>query len=110
MDEFKQLIREIPDHTAVAVALIENIQRENLNPMEEARALRRLVEDFDMTHTTAAEAIGRSRVMVSNLLRLLELPDVVTAMLERRELGMGHARALLALDSVPFRMSSVLVA
>ena len=93
------IIREIPDHTAVAVALIENIQRENLNPMEEARALRLLVEDFDMTHTTAAEAIGRSRVMVSNLLRLLELPDVVTAMLERRELGMGHARALLALDS-----------
>ena len=71
-----------------------------LNPMEEARALWRLVEDFDMTHATAAEAVGRSRVMVSNLLRLLELPDQVIAMLERRELGMGHARALLALDSV----------
>jgi ParB family chromosome partitioning protein len=94
------IIRDIPDQAAVAMSLIENIQREDLNPMEEARALRRLVEDFDMTHTTAAVAVGRSRVMVSNLLRLLELPDQVIAMLERRELGMGHARALLALDSV----------
>ncbi len=93
------IIRDIPDQTAIAVSLIENIQREDLNPMEEARALRRLVEDFDMTHNSAAEAVGRSRVMVSNLLRLLELPDPVTAMLERRELGMGHARALLALES-----------
>ena len=94
------IVREIPDEAAVAMSLIENIQREDLNPMEEARALSRLVEDFDMTHATAAEAVGRSRVMVSNLLRLLELPDQVIAMLERRELGMGHARALLALDSV----------
>jgi ParB family chromosome partitioning protein len=94
------IIRDIPDQAAVAMSLIENIQREDLNPMEEARALWRLVEDFDMTHTTAAVAVGRSRVMVSNLLRLLELPDQVIAMLERRELGMGHARALLALDSV----------
>ena len=94
------IVREIPDQAAVAMSLIENIQREDLNPMEEARALWRLVEDFDMTHATAAEAVGRSRVMVSNLLRLLELPDQVIVMLERRELGMGHARALLALDSV----------
>lgn len=94
------IIRDIPDQAAVAMSLIENIQREDLNPMEEARALWRLVEDFDMTHATAAVAVGRSRVMVSNLLRLLELPDQVIAMLERRELGMGHARALLALDSV----------
>jgi len=94
------IVREIPDQAAVAMSLIENIQREDLNPMEEARALWRLVEDFDMTHATAAEAVGRSRVTVSNLLRLLELPDQVIAMLERRELGMGHARALLALDSV----------
>ena len=94
------IVREIPDEAAVAMSLIENIQREDLNPMEEARALSRLVEDFDMTHASAAEAVGRSRVMVSNLLRLLELPDQVIAMLERRELGMGHARALLALDSV----------
>jgi ParB family chromosome partitioning protein len=94
------IVREIPDQAAVAMSLIENIQREDLNPMEEARALWRLVEGFDMTHATAAEAVGRSRVTVSNLLRLLELPDQVIAMLERRELGMGHARALLALDSV----------
>jgi ParB family chromosome partitioning protein len=94
------IVRDIPDQTAVVVALIENIQREDLNPMEEARALRRLVENFEMTHATAADSVGRSRVMVSNLLRLLELPDAVTTMLERRELGMGHARALLALDAI----------
>ncbi len=94
------IIREIPDQAALVVALIENIQREDLNPMEEARALQRLVASFDMTHEMAADAVGRSRVMVSNLLRLLELPDPVTIMLERRELDMGHARALLALDSV----------
>ena len=93
------IVRDIPDDAAVAVALIENIQRENLNPMEEARALQRLIDEFDMTHATAAEAVGRSRVMVSNLLRLLELPEPITAMLEGRGLGMGHARALLALDS-----------
>ncbi len=94
------IIREIPDQDALVVALIENIQREDLNPMEEARALQGLVESFEMTHATVADAVGRSRVMVSNLLRLLELPDPVTTMLERRELDMGHARALLALDSV----------
>ncbi len=94
------IVRDIPDQTAVVVALIENIQREDLNPMEEARALRRLVENFEMTHATAADSVGRSRVMVSNLLRLLEVPDAVTTMLERRELGMGHARALLALDVI----------
>ncbi len=99
------IVRDIPDQAAVAMSLIENIQREDLNPMEEARALWRLVENFDMTHATAAEAVGRSRVMVSNLLRLLELPDQVIAMLERRELGMGHARALLALDSVADQLS-----
>lgn len=98
------IVREIPDESAVAVALIENIQRENLNPMEEARALVRLVEDFDMTHATAAEAVGRSRVMVSNLLRLLELPEAVRTMLESRDLGMGHARALLAMDSAEDQM------
>ena len=99
------IVREISDQAAVAVSLIENIQREDLNPMEEARALRRLAEDFDMTHADAAEAVGRSRVTVSNLLRLLELPDPVIAMLERRELGMGHGRALLALDSVEERLT-----
>ena len=94
------IVRQIPDEAAAAVTLIENIQRENLNPMEEASALQRLVDDFDMTHATAAEAVGSSRVMVSNLLRLLELPKTIRTMLEGRELGMGHARALLAIGSL----------
>jgi ParB family chromosome partitioning protein len=93
------VVKEIPDEAAVAVALIENIQRENLNPVEEARSLKRLVADFQMTHEQAAEAVGRSRVAVSNLLRLLELPEPVRVMLERREIDMGHARALLAVES-----------
>ena len=93
------LVREIPDHEAVAVALIENIQREDLNPLEEALALRRLVDEFEMTHEEAAEAVGRSRVSVSNLLRLLELPDSVKELLVQRVLNMGHARALLAIES-----------
>ena len=99
LDTIPSIIREIPDQAALVVALIENIQREDLNPMEEARALQRLVENFEMTHATVADAVGRSRVMVSNLLRLLELPAAVMTMLERRELDMGHARALLAVDS-----------
>jgi len=83
----------------VAMALIENIQREDLNPLEEASALERLIKEFDMTHLTAAEAVGRSRAAVSNLLRLLELADPVKDLVAKRELEMGHARALLALDS-----------
>lgn len=93
------LVRDIPDHAAVAVALIENIQREDLNPLEEALALRRLVDEFEMTHGEAADAVGRSRVSVSNLLRLLELPDSVKDLLAQRALNMGHARALLGLES-----------
>jgi len=93
------VVRDIPDEAAVAVALIENIQRENLNPIEEARSLHRLVEEFDLTHAEVAEAVGRSRVAVTNLLRLLELPRRVREMLEHRELDMGHARALLGLES-----------
>lgn len=93
------LVRDIPDHAAVAVALIENVQREDLNPLEEALALRRLVDEFEMTHGEAADAVGRSRVAVSNLLRLLELPDSVKDLLAQRALDMGHARALLALES-----------
>jgi ParB family chromosome partitioning protein len=93
------VIREIPDESAVAVALIENIQRENLNPLEEARSLHRLIEEFGLTHADAADAVGRSRVTVTNLLRLLELPRPVREMVERRELDMGHARALLGLES-----------
>jgi len=79
--------------------LIENIQRENLNPLEEARALDRLIKEFDMTHQIAAEAVGRSRAAVSNLLRLLELPDAVKSLVEKGELEMGHARALLGLSN-----------
>jgi ParB family chromosome partitioning protein len=93
------VIRDIPDESAVAVALIENIQRENLNPIEEARSLHRLVEEFGLTHADVAEAVGRSRATVTNLLRLLELPRPVREMLERRELDMGHARALLGVES-----------
>jgi ParB family chromosome partitioning protein len=93
------VVRDIPDEAAVAVALIENIQREDLNPLEEARSLHRLVEEFGLTHADAAEAVGRSRVTVSNLLRLLELPRAVREMIERRELDMGHGRALLGVQS-----------
>ena len=92
------VIRRIPDEAAIAVALIENIQRESLNPLEEARALDRLITEFELTHAQAAEAVGRSRAAVSNLLRLLELAPEVGTLLERRELEMGHARALLALS------------
>ena len=93
------VVRDIPDEAAVAVALIENIQRENLNPIEEARSLQRLVEEFGLTHAEAAEAVGRSRAGVTNLLRLLELPRVARELLEQRQLDMGHARALLGLAS-----------
>ena len=94
------VIRRVPDEAAVAMSLIENIQRENLNPLEEARALDRLIREFDMTHQTAADAVGRSRAAVSNLLRLLELPEEVKALVESRQLEMGHARALLGLGTV----------
>lgn len=99
LDEIPAMVRDIPDETAVAMSLIENIQRENLNPLEEARALDRLIREFDLTHAEAAEAIGRSRAAVSNLLRLQDLSDKVKAMLESRQLEMGHARALLAISS-----------
>src|SRR5262245_43762097 len=91
------VIRRVPDEAAIAMALIENIQRENLNPLEEARALERLISEFGITHQQAADAVGRSRAAVSNLLRLLELPPEVSAFVEKRELEMGHARALLGL-------------
>jgi ParB family transcriptional regulator, chromosome partitioning protein len=95
--EIPALIRRVPDEAAIAVALIENIQRENLNALEEARALERLINEFHMTHQQAADAVGRSRAAVSNLLRLLELAPEIAGLVERRELEMGHARALLAL-------------
>ena len=99
LHEIPAIVRRVPDEAAIAMALIENIQRENLNPLEEARALDRLITEFDMTHATAAEAVGRSRAAVSNLLRLLELTDEVKALVEHRELEMGHARALLGLEN-----------
>ena len=97
LHEIPAIIREVEDRAAIAIALIENIQRENLNPLEEAKALDRLIREFELTHEQAAEAVGRSRAAVSNLLRLLELEDDVKTMVESGKLEMGHARALLAL-------------
>jgi len=97
LQEIPAVVRDIPDEAAVAMSLIENIQRENLNPLEEAHALERLIHDFDLTHQEAAEAVGRSRASVSNLLRLLELSDKVKGLVESRQLEMGHARALLGI-------------
>jgi ParB family chromosome partitioning protein len=98
LHEVPALVRDVPDRAAIAMALIENIQRENLNPLEEAGALQRLIGEFEMTHQQAAEAVGRSRTAVTNLLRLLELNDDVKHLLEKSELEMGHARALLGLS------------
>ncbi len=92
------VIRDVPDEAAIAMSLIENIQREDLNPLEEARAFERLISEFQLTHQQVAEAVGRSRAAVSNMLRLLELAPEVAQMVERRELDMGHARALLGLE------------
>ena len=96
--EVPALVRSIDDEDAIAMALIENIQRENLNPLEECRALERLIDEFDLTHAEAAKAVGRSRAAVSNLLRLAELSERVKPMLEDRSLDMGHGRALLAIQ------------
>jgi ParB family transcriptional regulator, chromosome partitioning protein len=101
------VVRRVPDEAAIAMALIENIQREDLNPLEEASALQRLISEFGLTHQQAAEAVGRSRAAVSNLLRLLELPEEICERLGRRELEMGHARALLGL---PQRRAQIEVA
>jgi ParB family chromosome partitioning protein len=97
LQDIPAVVRDVSDQAAMAMALIENIQRENLNPMEEANALQRLIKEFQLTHQEVAEAVGRSRAAVSNLLRLLELNDDVKQLLEQRRLEMGHARALLAL-------------
>jgi ParB family chromosome partitioning protein len=91
-------VREVPDEAALALSLIENIQRENLNPMEEAAGVQRLIDEFKMTHEQAADAVGRSRAATTNLLRLLKLARPVQEMLMEGALDMGHARALLALD------------
>jgi ParB family transcriptional regulator, chromosome partitioning protein len=92
------LVREIGDESALAMALIENIQRENLNPLEEAQGIKRLIDEFAMTHEKAAEAVGRSRAAVSNILRLLTLTPAVQDLLMHNKLDMGHARALIGLD------------
>lgn len=99
LTEIPALVREIPDEAALAISLIENIQRENLNPLEEAQGIQRLIDEFEMTHQAAAEAVGRSRSAVSNLLRLLNLAPPVQDMLMQNQIDMGHARALLSLDS-----------
>lgn len=101
LTEIATLVRDIPDEAALAMALIENIQRENLNPLEEAIGIQRLIEEFEMTHEAAADAVGKSRTTVSNLLRLLKLTEPVREMLMLGQLDMGHARALLALDALP---------
>lgn len=99
LTEIPALLREIPDEAALAISLIENIQRENLNPLEEALGIQRLIDEFEMTHQAAAEAVGRSRSAVSNLLRLLNLASPVQDMLMQNQIDMGHARALLSLDA-----------
>jgi ParB family chromosome partitioning protein len=98
--EVPALIREVPDRSAAAIALIENLQREDLNPLEEATGVKRLIEEFGMTHVEAAEALGRSRVAVTNALRLLELAPPVQELLREGKLDMGHARALVALPQL----------
>ena len=99
LSKIPAVINDVKDADAVAIALIENIQREDLNPLEEARALSRLIEEFELTHQLASEAVGRSRAAVSNLLRLLDLSEDVQTLLEGRKLDMGHARALLGVTS-----------
>lgn len=103
LDEVPVIVRKVNDQTAMAIALIENIQREDLNPLEEAQALQRLLDEFGMTHQQVADAVGRSRVAVSNLVRLLDCHDEVKSLVNERKLDMGHARALLAL---PFEMQA----
>ncbi len=98
LDKIPAVIKQIDTESAAAIALIENIQREDLNPLEEANAFQRLIDDFDLTHMQVAEAVGRSRVAVSNMLRLLELSEPVKELVNKSLLSMGHARAILALE------------
>jgi ParB family transcriptional regulator, chromosome partitioning protein len=100
LKEIPAIIRQVPDDAVVAMSLIENIQREDLNPLEEARAFERLIAEFGLTHQEVADSVGRSRAAVTNLLRLIELAPEVGELVERRELDMGHARALLGLENL----------
>jgi len=99
LDRIPAIIRDVPDEAAIAMALIENIQREDLNPIEEALALKRLQDEFELTHQEVAQAVGKSRTTVTNLLRLIALTDEVKTLLEHGDLEMGHARALLSLEA-----------
>ncbi|MCP1372750.1 ParB/RepB/Spo0J family partition protein [Dyella lutea] len=98
MSEIPALVKDVPEVAVPAMALIENIQRQDLTPLEEADALKRLIEDFELTHQQAADAVGRSRAAVSNLLRLTDLPPAIKKLLDEGKLEMGHARCLLTLD------------
>ncbi len=100
LQEIPAVVKELNDQAAAAVSLIENIQRENLNPLEESRALQRLIDEFDMTHQQVAEAVSRSRTTVTNLLRLKDLNEDVKLLVDERQLDMGHARALLSLAGI----------
>lgn len=100
LTEVPTIVKDIPDEAALAMALIENIQRENLNPLEEAVALQRLIDEFNLTQQEVAEAVGKSRTTVTNLLRLLTLQPDVKTLLENGDIEMGHARALLALNNI----------
>ncbi|WP_110673741.1 ParB/RepB/Spo0J family partition protein [Salinicola sp. RZ23] len=106
LETIPAVIREVSDEVALALALIENIQRENLNPVEEAMALKRLLEEFELTQQQVADAVGRSRAQVANLLRLLALDPHVQTLLERGDLDMGHARALLSLSAAKQRQAA----
>ena len=99
MSEIPALVKDVPEQSVLAMALIENIQRQELTPLEEAQALQRLIDEFDLTHQQAADAVGRSRAAVSNLLRLMELPASIKQLLDEGKLEMGHARALLTLPA-----------
>ena len=110
LHEIPAVIRRVTDKAAMSIALIENIQREELNPLEEAAALERLINEFEMTHQEVADAVGRSRAAVSNLLRLLDLGVDVKRMLEAGDIEMGHARALLALQGKPQKAAAQRVA
>ena len=100
LDKIPAVIRDVPDETAIAMAIIENLQREDLNPIEEALALKRFQDEFSFTHQEVADAVGKSRTAVSNALRLLNLGESVRTLLERGDLEMGHARCLLSLDAL----------
>ena len=100
LDKLPAVIKDVPDQAVAAMSLIENIQREDLNPLEESQALHQLIDEFGLTHQSAADSVGRSRTAVTNLLRLLELQPATKKLLDERKLDMGHARALLALEGV----------